>query len=446
MSSVLRGPVRLSVQIAAVFASLGVAIATGPVEAPAQTVAIRGGTILPISGPPIENGTLLIRDGRIEAVGADVSVPAGAQIIDATGRTVMPGLVDAMSYYGISGSDLNETTAPSTPHLRALEAYYPFGSFGDGEPPRAPRSEDLLMGGVTTHYIAPADATVIGGQGAVVKAAAPSYEGLVLRDPAAIDMTLGQRPASTFAEDNRSPGTRMAVIAHLREQLVRAQEYQARIDAWNARPASERASSPAPGRDLGLEALALLLRGEIPARIQANRTTEIREALQMADEFGFELILDSGISADDVSDQLREAGVPVVLGPISHPWVSGEEIPDRDEYVAPDERRATRLQEAGVPFAIASFSRSFGSLGPAGSGKWLLLDAALAAGYGLTEEQVLRAITLSAAEILGVEDRIGSLEPGKDADVVILDGPPLSVTTWVERVFVDGVEVFVRQP
>jgi imidazolonepropionase-like amidohydrolase len=430
----------------AVLAVVAGSWAVTPTKAPAQTVAIRGGTVLPVSGPPIDGGTVLIRDGRIEAVGTDVSVPSGAQVIDAAGHYVMPGLVDAMSYYGISGSDLNETTAPSTPHLRALEAYYPFGSFGDGEPAAAPRSDDLLMGGVTTHYIAPADATVIGGQGAVVKAAAPTYDQLVVLEPAAIDITLGQRPASTFAEDNRSPGTRMAVIAHLREQLVRAQEYQERVDAWNALPAPERTSTPAPTRDLGMEALGLMLGGEIPARIQANRTTEIREALQLAEEFGFDLILDSGISANAVSDELRQAGVPVVLGPISHPFVSGEEIPDRDEYPAPDERRAARLQAAGVPFAIASFSRSFGSLGPAGSGKWLLLDAAMAAGYGLTEAQVLRAITLSAAEILGVADRVGSLEPGKDADVIILDGPPLSVTTWVERVFVDGEEVFVREP
>ena len=412
----------------------------------AQTVAIQGGTVIPIVGPPIQGGTVLIREGRIAEVGANVSVPTGAQIIDATDRFVLPGLVDAMSYYGISGSDLNETSAPSTPQLRALEAYYPFGSFSDGEPPATPRSPDLLMGGVTTHYVAPADATVIGGQGAVVKAAAPTYDQLVVREPAAIDMTLGQRPAGTFREGGGSPGTRMAVVAHLREQLIRAQEYRARVEAWEALGEEERTPASRPARDLGAEALVRLLRREIPARIQANRTTEIREALELADEFDFELIIDSGISADQLTTELSAARVPVVLGPISHPFVSGEEIPDRDEYAQPDERRAARLEAAGVPFAIASFSRTFGSLGPSGSGKWLLLDAALAAGYGLSEPQVLRAITLSAAEILGVEDRVGSLEPGKDGDVIILDGPPLSVTAWVERVFVDGVEVYVREP
>ena len=413
-----------------------------PAPAAAQTVAITGGTVVPVSGPRIEAGTVLIRDGRIAAVGADVDVPSGSRVVDAAGKYVLPGLVDAMSYYGISADDLNETTAPSTPQLRILEAYYPFGSFGDGEPPSPPRSDDLLMGGITTHYIAPADATVIGGQGAVVKAAGSGLDALVVRDPAAIDMTLGGRPAETFAEQNRSPGTRMAVIAHLREQLLRAQEYRERWQAWRDEPEDER--GPAPSRDLGMDALVLLLDGTIPARVQANRTVEIREALELADEFGFEVIIDSGISADRVAGELAAREVPVVLGPIAHPFVSGEEIPDAEEYPAPDERRAERLRDAGVDIAIASFSRAFGSLGPAGSGKWLLVDAALAAGYGLSEEEVLRAITLAPAEILGVADRIGSLEPGKDADVIVLDGPPLSVRSWVERVFVDGQEVYVR--
>lgn len=403
-------------------------------HADAQVVAIRGGTVMPVSSPPIEGGTVLIRDGVIEAVGANVAVPADATVIDATGQWVLPGLVDAMSYYGIAGSDLNETTSPSNPQLRAIEAYYPYGSFSDGEPPAEPRSDDLLSGGVTTHYIAPADATVIGGQGAVVKAAGLTFDDLVLRAPAAIDITLGNRPAGTFRDASRSPGTRMAVIAHLREQLVRAQEYRARAEA---------SGEPSGARDLGMEALALMLAGEIPARIQANRTTEIREALEIGEEFGIEVIIDSGISAPLMAADLAQAGVPVVLGPISHPWISGEEIPDRDEYPDPDERRAARLVEAGVEIAIASFSRSFGSLGPAGSGQWLLLDAAMAAGYGLSEAQVLEAVTLAPARVLGVDDRVGSLEVGKDGDVVVLDGPPLSVTSWVVRVFVGGREVWV---
>lgn len=431
------------VAVAGAFAAAALPAALPGGGLAAQDVAVAGGTVLPVSGPPIENGTVLVRDGRIAAVGADVRVPDGVRVVDASGKYVLPGLVDAMSYYGIASGDLNETSSPSTPQLRILEAYYPFGELGSEAGP--PHAEALLQGGVTAHYIAPADATVIGGQGAVVKAAGDRFEDLVLREPAAIDITLGERPAATFREGDRAPGTRMAVVSHLRERLVAAREYVRKLEEYEALPAAEREEAAEPSRDLGMEALARLLRGEIPARVQANRTVEIRNAMDLAEELGFEVIIDSGIEAVELADRLAESGVPVVLGPIAHPYVSGEEIPDEDEYPDPDERRAGKLHEAGVEFALASFSRTFGRLGPEGSGKWLLLDAALAAGYGLPEEAAIRAITLAPAEILGVADRIGSLEPGKDGDLVILDGPPLAVTTWVERVFVDGREVFVRE-
>jgi len=433
-------PRRAAGSVAAV---LAVTAAAMRVPLAAQDVAIRGGTVIPVSGPRIENGTVLIRAGKIVAVGADVRVPDGVPVVDATGKFVMPGLIDAMSYFGIGSNDLNETSAPSTPHLRAIEAYYPFGQFGGGES-GPPRAEPLLAGGVTTHYIAPADATVIGGQGAVVKAAGARFEDLVLREPAAIDVTLGQRPANTFRERNARPGTRMAVVSHLREQLVRAREYQRRLEDHEALAEPERRTTSRPPLDMGMEALVMLLRQEIPARVQANRTVEIRGALELAEEFGFDLVIDSGIEAHDLAPRLVRQGVAVVLGPTSHPYVSGEEVPDEDEYPDPDERRASRLHEAGVEFAIATFSRSFGSFGP-GANRWLLLDAALAAGYGLPEDVTLRAVTLAPARILGVADRVGSLDPGKDGDVIVLDGPPLSVLTWVERVFVDGEEVFTRE-
>jgi imidazolonepropionase-like amidohydrolase len=211
-----------------------------------------------------------------------------------------------------------------------------------------------------------------------------------------------------------------------------------------ALPEAERRRKPTPTRDLGMEALGRLLRREIPARVQANRTTEIRSAMRLAEEFGFDLIIDSGASAHQMAAELAAEGIPVVLGPVSHPFVSGEEIPDEDEYPVPEERSAAELTSRGVKTAIATFSRAFGALGPSGTGKWLLLDAALAAGYGSSEDQVLRAVTLAPAEILGVSDRIGSLEVGKDADVIILDGPPLSVKTWVERAYVDGELVYQR--
>ena len=208
---------------------------------------------------------------------------------------------------------------------------------------------------------------------------------------------------------------------------MKAQEYQ--------RNKTSNATLP---RDLGMEALGKLLRKEIPARIQANNATDIRTALRLAQEFNFDIIIDGAAGAWEFKDELAAKKVALVLGQVSNEYVSNEEIPDKQDYPKPDERLAGRLTNAGIPTAMATFSRAFGTLAPAGTGKWLLIDAALAAGYGMTDDQVLRAVTLVPAQILGVADRVGSLEVGKDADVVVLDGPPLSVKTWVQRVYVNG--------
>ncbi len=398
------------------------------------TVAIRGGTVLPISGPAIPNGTVVFSNGKIVAVGANVTIPAGAEIVDATGKFVMPGLVDAMTSLGLAASDLNEPGNAFTPELRAFEAFNPFGTLGDGKPGPI-RMKESLSGGVTTMYIAPADAAVIGGQGAVVKTAGDSLGSLVVREPASIDMAFGEPPKKAAASKQRDPATRMAEVAILRQMLVKAQEYD-----------RNRAQNPAAPRDLGMEALGKLLKREIPARIQANNATDIRNALNVAQEFGFDLIIDGGAAAFDQRATLAARKVPVIIGQISNPYVSNEEIPDRSDYPPVDEATASKLRAAGVKTAIASFSRAFGSLAPAGSSKWLLLDAGIAAGYGLTEAQVLESVTLIPAEILGVSQRVGSLEAGKDADIIILDGTPLSMKTWVQRVYVGGVVVHQRQP
>ncbi|HEX9166597.1 MAG TPA: hypothetical protein VF862_11865, partial [Gemmatimonadales bacterium] len=165
-------------------------LVAAPLAAQSRPVVIRGGTVLPVSGPAIPNGIVVLRDGKIAAVGAGVPIPAGAEVIDATGRYVMPGLVDAASHIGIGATDLNEASDPVTPALRAWESYNPFGTFGAGQPGPL-RDREALSGGVTAMYIAPADASLLGGQGAVVKTAGPSLEGVLVREPAAMDMTLG---------------------------------------------------------------------------------------------------------------------------------------------------------------------------------------------------------------------------------------------------------------
>ena len=405
----------------------------GRADVQAQAVALTGGLVYPISSEPVEGGTVLFVDGRIAAVGVNVDIPAGAEIVDVTGSVVMPGIIDAMSYYGIAGEDMNEVPTPLTPELRIIEAFAPFGTFGSGEAGEI-RVRELLSGGVTATYIGPGDATVVGGQGAVVKTAGARFDDLIVREPAAIDITLGGRPASTYREQSRTPSTRMAVVAQLRDLLVRTQEWMATSAEADAGP-----------RNLGMEALARMLRGEIPARVQANATRDIRVAIELAEEFGFELVIDAGAGAHQMRDELADRGIPVVLGPISHPYISGEEIPDPGDYGDVDERNAVWLNEAGVHVSLASFSRGFGRFGPGVAGQWLLIDASIARGHGMSEADVLRAVTLSPAEVLGVADRLGSLEVGKDADVVVFDGDPLSIRTWATRVYVGGRLVYERE-
>ena len=422
------------VPVEGMVASVAAALLVVSASLPAQerAVAIRGGTVLPISGPAIPNGTVVIRGGKVVAVGANVQVPAGAEIVDASGKYVMPGVVDAASYIGLSDGDLNEPTDPMTPQNRVFEAYNPFGTFGSGKAEPL-RNKEALSGGVTTQYIAPADAQLLGGQGAVLKTAGATLDALIVREPAAIDIALGTPPKTPARAANRDPFTRMAEAAMLRGLFVKAQEYQ-----------RNKANTPTTPRDLGMEALGKLLRKEIPARIQANNATDIRTALRLAQEFNFDVIVDGAAGAWDLKDELAAKKVPVVLGQVSHQYVSNEEIPDKQDYPKPDERIAGRLTNAGIPTALATFSRAFSTLAPAGTGKWLLIDAALAAGYGMTDDQVLKAVTLVPAQILGVANRVGSLEVGKDADVIVLDGPPLSVKTWVQRVYVNGELVYTK--
>jgi imidazolonepropionase-like amidohydrolase len=410
-----------------------------------KTIAIKGGTVLTMAGKTIPNGIVLIKGEKIQAVGDSVPVPAAAEVIDAAGKYVMPGIIDAMTYFGVRPFDLNDTSNPVTPQNRIIQAYYPFGTLMKGRGGIEPDKE-ILSGGVTTVYIAPGDKQVIGGQGAVVKTSGPSFDRLVLREPAAIDMAIGDPPKAAFGESQKSPVTRMSITALIRKSLVDAQEYDRTLKAYEAKPAEEKKKTPRPPRDLNMEALAKLLNREIPARIESDLTDDLRTAIRIADEFKFDLVIDSGLTAYAIKDILAQKRIPVVLGPTSHPFVSGGEVSSTPELLrVMDEHNAALLTKAGVKIAIASFGFGFGGFGDAVQGKWLLLEAALATGFDLPDEEALKAVTINAAQILGVADRVGSLEPGKDADVIILDGYPLNVKTWVDKVFVNGEMVFSKK-
>ncbi len=418
-------------------AGLVVAAAAGllwpaPASRSPRPVAIVGGTVLTMAGSPIEGGVVLIEGGKIVAVGRDLELHAGTEVIDARGRFVMPGLIDAMTYYGVRPQALNDRDDPVTPENRIVRAYYPFGELLRG-PGGIVRDREILSGGVTAVYIAPGDQQAIGGQGAVVKTWAESLGGWILREPAAIDMAVGDPPLYDRASaSSGKPINRMGLARLIRQALSEAGAYARK--------------SPPPSRDPGLEALGLLLDRKIPARIEADFSDDIRTALRLSEEYDFDLIVDSGLGAHRVKDELARRGVPVVLGPPSHPFVQGGEVSMTAElYGAMNEENAKELIEAGVKTAIASFGFSFGPFGEATQGRWLLLEAAYLTGYGVSDEAALKMLTINAAEILGVADRIGSLEAGKDADVIILGGPPLSVRTWVDQVFIDGTCVYTRE-
>ncbi len=429
----------------AVIAAATLAIAASPGDS-GKPIAITGGTVLTMAGPAIEGGIVLIRGGRIAEVGKDVVVPGDAQIVDATGRFVMPGIIDAMTYYGIRPQSLNDREDPLTPENRALRGYYPFGDFLRG-PAGIATDREILSGGVTTVYVAPGDQQVVGGQGAVVKTWGPTFDGLVLREPAAIDMAIGD-PALYERRQGapKSPINRMGIARLLRKSLFDAREHARKRKEYEAGSDEEKAKGRPPACEPGLEAMGLLLDRKVPARVETDFVDDIRTALRLAEENGFDLIIDSGLGAYKVKDILARRKVPVVLGPPSHPFVQGGEVSMTPElYAEMSEYNARELIRAGVKTAIASFGFSFGPFGQATQGRWLLLEAAYATGYGVSDEEALRMVTINAAEILGVDARVGSLAPGKDADVIILDGPPLSIRTWVDEVYIDGRRVYTRQ-
>jgi len=436
-----------------------------------DVVAIKGGTVLTMTGKNIVRGVLLIRNGKIAEIGTDVMIPDGATVIDASGKYIMPGIIDAMSYYGIRPQDRNDTSNPVTPENRVIQAFYPYSDYID-EGGGVTRDRELLCGGITAFYIAPGNRQVVGGQGAVVKTVAKDFQSRILLEPASIDINLGDSVKSAFGAKRQSPSTRMSIAALLRKTLVGAQEYvqkkvaaeKAKEDALAAEKAENQeakgkkskkeiekedaavqAGSPAFPADLGMEAMARLLRKEIPARIEANLTDDIRTAIRIADEFNISIVIDGGEGAYKIKDLLAQKGIPVVLSPLSHPFSSGQPVDYSPEIqTIRNERTPALLSEAGVKIALAGFGYGLGYTGSAYNGRWLLLEAALASGFGLSEEQALKAVTINPAEILGVSDRIGSIAPGKDGDIIILSGYPLDVRSWVEQVYIGGELVYKK--
>jgi len=398
----------------------------------AQVLAIRGGTIL-TPETEIDNGVILIEDGKIYSLGAGLAVPAGCEEIDATGATVIPGLIEphchvALFADGIDSRfyDGNEMTDPVTPHVRALDAIHPEDlAFAD-----------LRAAGITTVNISPGSGNVIGGQTAIVKTAGCAVDEMVLRAPGAMKMALGENPKRVYGEQKRCPSTRMGNAAVMREWLAKAKTYVAKKARYEEKliahqEGKDGAQKPDPFEpDMRLEMLARVVEGNLPAHIHAHRADDIVTAMRIAEEFELDLVLIHATEGYKIAERIAARKIPCIPGPILFSRAKLELI-----GLSPD--NAGRLAKAGVTVAIQTDEAS--------ATKYLTLNAAVCAREGLDPGLAFQAITRTAAEILRVDDRVGSLEPGKDADLAILSAHPLDIVNCrVLRTIIDGKTVYCR--
>ncbi len=397
-----------------------------------SVVAYRGARILTAAGPAIENGTLVVRRGKIVAVGPanEVDVPTGARVRDLSGKTIIPGLVDTHSHIGIFSrpatpgqGDGNEMTGPVQPGLRALDAIYPDD----------PGIRMAVAGGITTANIMPGSGNAIGGQTVYMKLRGRTVEDMRIKGGkvlGGLKMANGENPKG-YGRRQQAPGTRMKVAALQREQFARARDYQRQWIAYR-KASGDRAKKPLtrPDTDLALEPLVEVLERRRTVHFHTHRADDLLTALRIADEFGFEVVLHHATEGYRVADELARRKVPVSLTLVDSP---GGKL----EAAGLLEENAAILDRAGVPVAINTDDFITES-------RFFLRTGAIAVRGGMAEDAALRALTLNGARILHLEERVGSLERGKDADFVVLSGPPFSVYTQVLETYIDGTRVFDR--
>ncbi|GAA2404293.1 amidohydrolase [Nonomuraea africana] len=384
-----------------------------------MNIAITSGYVVPVEGDPIDGGTVLIQDGKIVAVGRDVDIPDGVQVVDAQGGWVLPGFVEAHGHLGVheeadgwAGQDTNEMTDPNGARLRALDAINP-GDLGFA---------DALSGGVTTAVIKPGSGNPIGGQTVAVKCWGRTVEEMLVREPVSVKSALGENPKRVYGDQKKLPSTRQGVAAVIRDAFRKAQDYQARRDhaAAEGKPFD---------RDSTLEILGRVLDGELPWCQHTHRADDIVTALRLADEFGYRVIINHGTEGHLIADVLAERQIPVIIGPL---FTSRSKVELRNRSL----RNPGILARAGVELAITTDH-------PVVPIHFLVYQATLAVKEGLDRDTALRSITVNPAKIMGLADRVGSLKPGLDGDVVIWSGDPLDIMSRALRVYVDGREVYV---
>jgi imidazolonepropionase-like amidohydrolase len=399
----------------------------------AQKIAVEADTLSTEGqAQTLSPGVVLIENGKITAVGpaSAVTVPEGFERLHA--KVATPGLIDAKTSVGLSGwfnvradQDQDESSAPNTADVRALDSFNP----------REPLLEYIRDLGVTTVQTGPGPDNPIAGQAGIFKTAGPhgvmEADAMAVRTYSAMVFNLGENPKSVYGSKDKAPSTRMGTAEIIRKALLDAQHYRHKWEEWEKSDQKDPAKRPV--HDLKLEALALVVEGNVPAIFVADREDDISTALRIAREFSLKLILAQATEGYLARDVIRRAGVPVILGPTTQRM-------DALQTQNATLENAALLTDVGIPIALGS---GFEDYVP--KNHVLLFEAAIAGANGLRMDRALEAATIGAARILGIADRVGSLEPGKDADLALFDGDPFEYTSHVDAVLVNGEIAYRRK-
>lgn len=384
-------------------------------------ILIKNGKIITVTKGTLKNGCILIKDGKILKVSEDIEVNEDVRIIDAKGGWVTPGFIDAHCHIGIfeqdmgfEGTDINEATDPVTPHLRAIDAINPMDT----------SFKDAIKGGVTTVMTGPGSANPMGGQFVAMKTSGICIDDMVIKEPAAIKIAFGENPKRIYKSKNKMPTTRMATAALIREILTKAQNYKIK---------KEKALKEGKDfeKNFRLEPLIPVLNKQIPLKAHCHRTDDILTAIRIAKEFDVNLTLDHCSEGHLIPDYIKQSGRDVIVGPT---------LTARTKIEVKNKTFKTPkiLNDNGIKIAIMTDH-------PVIPIEYLPLCAGLAAKEGLGIEEALKAITINPAEICGIDNRVGSLEVGKDADVVISNGNPLDSLTSTICTIINGKIEYINK-
>lgn len=384
---------------------------------------IKNAFIKTMAGTEFENGSIVIEGKRIKEVGnLDLSKYKDAEVIDAKGQIVTPGLIDPHCHIGgwekgvrFEGQDVNEMTSPITPELRAIDAVY----MNDGA------FEATYKSGITTVNTGPGSANIIGGTFTAIKTYGEVIDDVIIKAETSMKMALGENPKFSYGKNGKAPYTRMASAALMREWLTKAKEYHRKYHAW----LNKEEDAKEPAFDMKLHSLMRVFDGMI-VKIHAHRTDDIATALRITKEFGLNTTIEHASEAHLMPNAVKKSGVPLIIGPVL--VFAGKQEAKNKTFEA-----ARILEENDIPFAIMTDH-------PVIPMEHTLIQVALFVKEGLSRETALKSITINAAKLNGIEDRVGSLEVGKDADVVIWDGDILDIMTRPEVVIIDGKVIHTK--